>query len=227
MKQTANFHEETSGHEHSQEALQEVTRGARAVVQKMGLANEVGERAMRISEDATSKRLCRFFPHSALAAAAVYIACRELGEAVTLKELAESAGCDVRDVGRCYAVVLEGTHITRPNLNGRSYLHRIAIGKPLPDEVYRKAEETITRAHVAGLNGRNPMTVAAAALYLASCDLGEKVTQSEAAEAAGVAEESVRECCKAIRTAVLAPPQIRNRTRRPAGGSHVVRPSHR
>ena len=43
------------------------------------------------------------------------------------------------------------------------------------------------------------MTLAAAALYLACCGMGEKVTQAEVADAAGVGEESVRECCKAIR----------------------------
>jgi transcription initiation factor TFIIB len=197
------------------------------MVRKLNLTDEVGNRAEKICADAASGRLCRFYPHSALTAAAVYIACRELRVPVTLKELAECAGCDVRDVGRCYSAVLEGTHITRPNMNGGSYLHRIALGKPIPGEVYSMAEGIIARAGVVGLNGRNPMTLAAAALYLASCDLGEKVTQSEAAEAAGVAEESVRECCKAIRASTLSPQQNKNRIRNPPGNTRGSRPYHR
>jgi transcription initiation factor TFIIIB Brf1 subunit/transcription initiation factor TFIIB len=74
----------------------------------------------------------------------------------------------------------------------------------LPDDTYRLAEEMVGKSEAAGVNGRNPMTVAAAALYLAACSAGEAVTQAEVAEAAGVAEESVRECCKVMRTMPLS-----------------------
>jgi transcription initiation factor TFIIIB Brf1 subunit/transcription initiation factor TFIIB len=49
------------------------------------------------------------------------------------------------------------------------------------------------------------MTLAAAALYIACCNLGENVTQAEVAEAAGVGEQSVRDCCKEIRSLTKIP----------------------
>jgi transcription initiation factor TFIIB len=153
--------------------------------------------------------MTRFLPRPALAAAAVCIASREHKAPVTQRDLAEAAGCELRDVGRCYETILEEMGIPRPDLNGGSYLQRIATKNPLQKEVYKIAEEMIAKSSAAGLNGRNPMTMAAAALYIASGSLGQKVTQAEVADAAGVAEESVRECCKAIRTWAHAP---RNRT---------------
>jgi transcription initiation factor TFIIIB Brf1 subunit/transcription initiation factor TFIIB len=51
------------------------------------------------------------------------------------------------------------------------------------------------------------MTIAAASLYLACCSMGENVTQAEVAEAAGVGEQSVRDCCKEIRN-LMKPPLV-------------------
>ena len=138
-------------------------------------------------------------PHSVLAAAILYIACRETKTPVTLREFAEAIGSDQRDVGRCYLQLLENMHISRPNLNGNGYVYHIAMKRSVSEQALRLSQDIITRMSASGLGGRNPMTLAAASLYLACCSMGEKVTQAEVAEAAGVGEESVRECCKDIR----------------------------
>jgi transcription initiation factor TFIIB len=199
-----------------------LTRQVRLVVLKLNLSKEISDRATEICADAVAMRLCKFFTPPALAAAALCVACRERREPVTQRDLAEAAGCEPREVGRCFETILERMHISRPDLNGSSYLQRLAIKNPLPDKVYKAAEETITKSSSAGLNGRNPMTMAAAALYLASCSLGEKITQAEVADAAGVAEESVRECCKAIKVSIPSNPEINSQGQRGAGAPHRV-----
>lgn len=134
-----------------------------------------------------------------LAAASLYVACREQKFPVTLREVAYATGTEPREVGRCYTAMLERMHISRPGLNGSRYLHRVTLDHPLSEDTYKASEDIIHCATEAGLGGRNPMTLAAAALYIACCNAGEKVTQAQVAESAGVGEESVRECCKAIR----------------------------
>ena len=95
--------------------------------------------------------------------------------------------------------MLDTMHIKRPSLNGNGYVSHINLKHPVSDQAREMSSNIIHRMSEKGLGGRNPMTLAAAALYLACCSLGENVTQSEVAEGAGVGEESVRECCKAIR----------------------------
>lgn len=175
------------------------------MVRRLGLPRGVEARARSICLDAAAMRFCRVVPRSVLGAAALYIACREFKTPVTLREIAGAYQCDPRDVGRCYDTMLERMHISRPNLNGKTFVRHLRLGQPLSEETYASSEEMIRRSTAAGLGGRNPMTLAAAALYLASCNSGERVTQAEVAEAAGVGEESVRECCKALRGA-SAPP---------------------
>ena len=171
---------------------------------RLNLPPEVKRRAGSICADAVTLHRCTGIPRPVLAAASLYIGSREARVPVTLRELAEASGSDLRMVGKCYLSMLELMHISRPELNGRGYVHHLALKKPVSDQALSLAQETIKNATNGGLAGRNPMTLAAACLYLACCSMGENITQAELAEAAGVGEESVRECCRAVRL-TLAP----------------------
>jgi transcription initiation factor TFIIB len=171
----------------------------RQVAVKLMLPFDVRKRASVICTNADAASFGRGIPPTVLAAAILYIACRERKTPVTLREFAFASGSDPREVGRCYLHLLENMHISRPNLNSRGYVNHIALKKPASEEALRLSQEIINTVSVKGLGGRNPMTLAAASLYIACCTLGENVTQADVAEAAGVGEESVRECCKEIR----------------------------
>jgi transcription initiation factor TFIIB len=200
MGQAARFRDGRNGKMYSQGETVKFLQELNGIAAKLNLPGEVSERAGSICTDAAAMRLCKVTSHPVLAAAALYVACREYRNPVTLRDLADASGSDPRDVGRCYATILERMHISRPKLNGGRYLYHLTLKQPLPENAYTLSEAIIMRATLGGLGGRNPMTLAAAALYLACCTIGEKMTQAELAEAAGVGEESVRECCKAIRT---------------------------
>lgn len=201
MRQTVRFETGPSSKAHDEGALSLFIQEMSALSDSLGLTKEVSTRAASIITKAAAMRFCRVTTKPVLAAAALYVACRECKVPLTLREVAEATGSELRDVGRCYATILERMHIARPGLNGDNYVHHLSLKTHLSAETYKASEEVIREATSAGIDGRNPMTLAAAALYLASCSNGEKVTQSELAEAAGVGEESVRECCKAIRAA--------------------------
>jgi transcription initiation factor TFIIB len=198
MKQTARFHEGPHGEAHARDETLRSVHDLNILAKRLGLSREVSQRAGTILSEAARMRFA-VVRRPVLAAASLYVACREHKVPVTLRDLAEATGTEPREVGRCYMAMLERMHITRPYLNGNRYLNRLTLGRALSEETYKVSEEMISRATEAGLGGRNPMTLAAAALYLACCSMGEKVTQAQVAEAAGVGEESVRECCKAIR----------------------------
>jgi transcription initiation factor TFIIB len=198
LKQTASFHERKPGaasRTELRETLQEVDR----VATRLKLGTEVKRRASDLCTEAKAAPFGHGIPQAVLAASTLYVACREERIPVTLREFAYASGSDPRDVGRCYLELLENMHITRPSMNGKGYVSHLALKRPVSEQARKMSQEMINRMSAEGLGGRNPMTLAAAALYLACCSLGENVTQSQVAEAAGVGEESVRECCKAIR----------------------------
>lgn len=200
MRQTMGFCEGSSSGAHTRAGLLHFIGELNLLADSLGLSRRVKRRAASICADAEAMRFCRAMSRSVLAAAALYVACREYREPITLRELAEATGTDCRDVGKSYTTMLVRMHITRPSLNGGTYVRHLALGRPLSRETYELSQEIIRKATGAGLGGRNPMTLAAASLYLACCRMGEKVTQSEVAVSAGVGEESVRKCCRDLRS---------------------------
>jgi transcription initiation factor TFIIB len=91
--------------------------------------------------------------------------------------------------------------IPPPNLNGTCYVYRVAGAVRASQEATDLSLQIVKHAVERGLGGRNPMTLAGAAVYLACLITGEDSRQSDVAEAAGVSEVSVRECIKAVRKA--------------------------
>jgi transcription initiation factor TFIIB len=92
-------------------------------------------------------------------------------------------------------------NIAPPNLNGTRYASRVAATMKVSSEATELSLQIVKNSIAKGLGGRNPMTLAAAAVYLACLVTGEDSRQSDVAEAGGVSEVSVRECVKAIRHA--------------------------
>ena len=198
MKQAASFHEWGLG-AHGNEGFREALSDVRRLAADLRLGPEVARRASIICGDAFSMRLGQDVPPQILSAAAVYVGCREAQKPITLKDLASACHSDARVVGRCYVKLIERMHISRPELNEKCYVYHLALKRPISEQALQQSQEIIRSINSKGLGGRNPMTLAAAALYIACCNLGENITQAEVAEAAGVGEQSVRDCCKEIR----------------------------
>lgn len=200
MKLASRYHEVPAEAAHQGRDVLGPVHELHRVAIKLGLPAQASRRAESICSAAERLGSYRTFSPNVVAAAALYTASREFKEPATLRDIAGAFDCNPREVGRVYVSLLDRMHIARPNLNGNRYVRHLALKRPLSPKTYTCSEEIIRRVTGAGLGGRNPMTLAAAALYLACCDSGENVTQAEVAEAAGVGEGSVRECCKAIRT---------------------------
>ncbi len=171
----------------------------KSLADSLGLPACVMKRASEIIAEAVPTRMGQDFPRPVLEAASLYVGCREAQRPVTLKDLAFASRSDPRLVGRCYVKLLDQMHISRPELNENGYVYHLALKRPVSVMALRTSQEVINSMISKGLGGRNPMTLAAASLYIACCNLGENITQAEVAEAAGVGEQSVRDCCKEIR----------------------------
>lgn len=165
------------------------------------LPNSVRDDSEKISNGVVSKNLMGRRPVPVVAASSLYAACRESHTPVTLKDLATATDTNPREIGRCYRSIVSGMNIAPPNLNGTRYASRVAETMKVSSEATEFSLQIVKNSIAKGLGGRNPMTLAAAAVYLACLVTGEDSRQSDVAEAAGVSEVSVRECVKAIRHA--------------------------
>lgn len=168
---------------------------------EFSLPDSVKNDSSRICEDVIRNKLMRRRPLPVIAASSLYTACRENYAPVTIKDLAAATESNPREIGRCYRSIISRMNITPPNLNGANYAFRVAEAVHASEEATRLSLDVVKNSIDRGLGGRNPMTLAAAAVYLACLTTGENSRQSDVAEAAGVSEVSVRECVKAVRRA--------------------------
>ena len=126
-------------------------------------------------------------------AASLYAACRRCNVPRTLDEIAEVSRVTKKEVGRTYRFLTRELNIKLPPTSPVDYVPRFASELGLSGEAQSKAIEIIEKAMEKGLtSGRGPTGVAAAALYIASVLLGERKTQRDVADIAGVTEVTIR-----------------------------------
>ena len=167
---------------------------------KIRIPPSVKEQAALTYRKALDKGLVRGRSILAIAGASLYAACRFTQTPRTLKEVAEASLVKKKDVARCYRLLLRELEIQMPMANPIGCVSKIGskIGvnektQQTAINVLRKAEEKKATA------GKDPMGIAAAALYIACVIEGEKKTQKEIAEAAFVTEVTVRNRYKGLR----------------------------
>ena len=146
------------------------------------------------------KGLVRGRSIAAIAAAALYAACRGSGTPRTLREIAEASLVDKKDVARCYRLLLRELDVQMPIADPLTYVSKIAertgiSGKTQGIAIHILREARRKRAAA----GKDPMGLAAAALYISCLQNNEKKTQKDIAEAAGVTEVTVRNRYKSLK----------------------------
>ena len=167
---------------------------------KVYIPPPIKEKAAVTYRKALDKGLVRGRSIAAIAAAALYAACRGSGTPRTLREIAEASLVDKKDVARCYRLLLRELEVHMPIADPLTYVSKIAertgiSGKTqgLAIQILREARKKRAAA------GKDPMGLAAAALYIACLQNNEKKTQKDIAEAAGVTEVTVRNRYKTLK----------------------------
>jgi transcription initiation factor TFIIB len=167
---------------------------------KMGLADAVIEKAAYIYRKAMEKKLVRGRSIHGLIAACLYAACRNTETPRTLDDVAESINIRRKDVARCYRLIYKELDLKMPVADPTKGIARIASMANLSEKTKRKAMEILNKAKVIGMvAGKDPMGLAAAALYLACISNGEIRSQKDISVAAGVTEVTIRNRCVGLK----------------------------
>lgn len=157
------------------------------------LPKMVEEEAAMIYTQAVQRGLVRGRSMESVVSGALYAACRRHEVPRTLDELSEASGIEKKEIGRTYRFVTRELGITILPSNPVDYIARFASSLKLTAETQSRAVEILEQAQKAELtSGRGPTGIAAAALYVAALMHGEKRTQREVADVAGVTEVTIR-----------------------------------
>jgi transcription initiation factor TFIIB len=160
---------------------------------KVSAPSAVKEKAALIYRKALDEGLVRGRSIAAIAAASLYAACRITGTPRNLREISRASLVKRKDVARCYRLLLRKLNIQMPIADPLIYISKISQKSDISGHVQSIAIQILNEAREKNISaGKDPMGLAAAALYIACKRAGEKKTQKEIADAAGVTEVTVR-----------------------------------
>jgi transcription initiation factor TFIIB len=167
---------------------------------KVSISPSLKEKAALIYRKALEKGLVRGRSINAITSAALYAACRESGTPRTLRDIADASLVDRKDVARCYRLLLQELRFSMPVADSLTYVSKIAEKNRISGRVQGAAIKILADAKRGRFAaGKDPMGLAAAALYIACLQNKEKITQKDIAEAAGVTEVTVRNRYKTLK----------------------------
>jgi transcription initiation factor TFIIB len=158
----------------------------------LGLSREVKEEAASILARAVKRRLTRGRRIQYTVAACTYIACRLRGDVRGLGEISKAMSAGERRVYRTYMKIRRKLGIRLEPVAPVHYVRGLCNAMKLGGRVRDGAVEILEKAGLNRTQGRNPIAMSAAAIYLACWESGKKISQQEVLWKAGVSEATLR-----------------------------------
>jgi transcription initiation factor TFIIB len=166
---------------------------------KLGLSDAIIQKTARVYRKAQEQGLIRGRSMSAVLTASIYISCRELGIPKTLKEIAQANNISGKMVPKAYRMLLSKLDLKIPNCDPTKCIVRIANKVGLKENTKRIAidiMDNLVKKEISA--GKDPMAFAATVLYISCLKTGEKKTQKDISEAAGVTGVTIRNRLKEL-----------------------------
>ena len=178
------------------QALSELNR----LKDKLAISSNVLEKSAYIYRKALDKGLVRGRSISAMIASCLYAACRETDTPRTLKDVSDVANIKRKDIARCYRIIHHELDLKMPVVDAVQCVARISSRLEISEKAKRYAIKILKIAKKTEESaGKDPMGLAAAALYLSCVKHGQEVTQKDVAEAANITEVTIRNRYKGLK----------------------------
>ena len=166
----------------------------------VSISPPIKEKAALFYRKALNKGLVKGKSINAIAAATLYAACRKSGSPKTLSEIAQASLVRKKDFSRFYRLLFQELDFHMPPSDPLTYVSKIAEESGISGKTQGAAITIIGEARRKRfIAGKEPIGMAAAALYIACLQNNEKITQRAISKAAGVSEITVRNGYKALK----------------------------
>jgi transcription initiation factor TFIIB len=171
------------------QALGEISRMASA----LGLPAPIRETSSVLYRRALDADMLRGRSIEGMATAALYAGARIEGTPRSIDEFALVSRVDTLEVERAYRYLMTDLDLEIAPPDPESYLSRFASKLECSNETERRARELTRAAVEEGIHsGRNPVGIAAAALYAATRITGEDIIQADVAEITNISKVTIR-----------------------------------
>ncbi|CAG7818058.1 unnamed protein product [Allacma fusca] len=158
------------------------------IADRVHLSKNVVDRAKQILTDLHEKQILKYRSKEAIATASLYWACRQENNPRTFNEICEATQESKKEIRRCCKLILNILNIGINPITVEDFMPRFCTSLELPPEIQNAATEIARNAvNMHLVLGRSPISVTAAAIYMASKASSIQKTKKEIADVARVA----------------------------------------
>ncbi|CAD6190009.1 unnamed protein product [Caenorhabditis auriculariae] len=166
---------------------------------RINLPKNIEDNAARIFKDVLDSKALRGKNNEAQAAACLYIACRKDGVPRTFKEICAVSHVSKKEIGRCFKLIIKSLETNLEQITSADFMSRFCANLGLANSIQSAATRIAKRAVDMDLvAGRSPISIAAAAIYLASQASSDKRTAKDIGDIAGAAEVTIKQTYKLL-----------------------------
>jgi transcription initiation factor TFIIB len=170
---------------------------------KLGLPGHVVEKSAYLFRKVEQEKLLYGRPNKSVLCAVVYIACRLTDTPRTLTSIADAAGIKKKALQRVYRTLyanLDDVHSM--SYSPCEFIECISSEANVSEKTKRDARKLLEFGQKRGItSGKHPMSMAAAAVYLAVQKNHENVSQTKIAQISGISAVTIRNRVKELEIA--------------------------
>lgn len=162
---------------------------------RIGLPRVIADRAKQLFKKADEAKLTKGSRMiNGLVAACIYVACKHEQAGRTFKDISSLTQIPIKDIGRCYKVLLPLLEDKQESLQPKDLIARFCSFLNLSGtEVPRLATFIVEKASSLGVaTGRAPTSIASACIFMACQLLGNFKSYREIAQIAGISDNTVK-----------------------------------
>jgi len=167
---------------------------------KLGLPEHVVEKSAYLFRKVEQKKLLTGRSNQSMLCGVVYIACRITDTPRTLNDIANAAGIKKKVIQRVYRLLSANLDdVQSSSYSPAEFIERISSEVMVSEKTKRDARKILEFGRKRGItSGKHPMSMAAAAVYLAIQDNHEKVSQTRISQASGISAVTIRNRVKEL-----------------------------
>ncbi|XP_050223772.1 transcription initiation factor IIB-2-like [Mercurialis annua] len=172
-----------------------------ALADRLGLVTTIKDRANEIYKKVEDQKPLKGRNQDAIAAACLYIACRQENKPRTVKEICSAVnGATKKEIGRAKEFIMkhlevEMGHVEIGTIHAADYLRRFCSNLGMTNQAVKAAQEAVQKSEELDIR-RSPISVAAAVIYIITQLSDEKKPLKDISVATRVAEGTIKNVYK-------------------------------
>ena len=167
---------------------------------KLGLSEAVVEQTAYLFRKIAMKKILSGRSTAGMLCATTYIACRLTNTPRTIHDVACAGNIKRKQLQSIYQFLLRELEIYPKSYSPTEFVTRISQESDVSEQTRRCAMDILIKSEKMGLTAsKNPMAMAAAALYISSLKYKERISQTKISKISGISSVTIRDRASEIK----------------------------